>query len=80
MDDDAYYSRNNREPQHASHFPFSQQQFKQPAKPIPARDRFRSTQYDEIVDDAPYDHSAGIHFDSFGEWHFLRPRKAYSPE
>lgn len=67
MDDDAYYRYDDREPQHASHFPLSQPLFGQPAKPFPAQDRFLPTQYDENVDDAPYSRSEGMQLDSFGE-------------
>jgi ATP-dependent DNA helicase HFM1/MER3 len=67
MDDEAYYHFDDHEPRHATHFPLLQPQFKQPARPVPTRDRFRSTQYDDVVDDGAYGRSEGIQFDSFGE-------------
>jgi len=67
MDDDAYYQRDDRDRGRASHLPFAQPQFKQPARPIPTRDRYRSTQYDDVEDDVSYGRSEGIQFDSFGE-------------
>jgi ATP-dependent DNA helicase HFM1/MER3 len=56
---------------HASSYNILQPQFKQPARPAAARDRYRATQYDNpmydvVEDDVAY--SQGTQFDSFGMW------------
>jgi ATP-dependent DNA helicase HFM1/MER3 len=48
-----------------------QPQFKQPARPVPARDRYRATQHDNPMYDVVEDentYSQGPQFDSFGMW------------
>ncbi|KAH3959256.1 hypothetical protein HBH69_034570 [Parastagonospora nodorum] len=62
-DDNAYYRLDDRE-RRPSHFPVLQPQFKQPARPIPSRDRFRNMQYDDVEDDGM---SEGMRFDSFDD-------------
>jgi ATP-dependent DNA helicase HFM1/MER3 len=54
---------------HASSYNILQPQFKQPARPAAARDRYRATQYDNHMYDVVEDDSAysqGVQFDSFG--------------
>ncbi|KAF2830323.1 hypothetical protein CC86DRAFT_284183 [Ophiobolus disseminans] len=71
MDDESYYDYDDRHQlgaqHHASRLPFPQPHFKQPAQPVPTRDRFRSMHYDDIEDDVPYGRSEGIQFDSFDD-------------
>ncbi|RAR07973.1 atp-dependent dna helicase mer3 [Stemphylium lycopersici] len=57
-------------PRHASRYDILQPQFRQPARPVPLRDRYRSTQYghavyDAVEDDHVYDHDP--QFDSFDD-------------
>jgi hypothetical protein len=68
-EDDAYYRFEDRDRGGPSHFPILQPQLRQPVRPVPTRDRFRSTQYggrgyDDVEDDGV---SEGMRLDSFGE-------------
>jgi len=56
-------------PRRASRYDVLQPQFKQPARPVAQRDRYRATQYcdpmyDVVEDDNTYDQ--GLQLDSFG--------------
>jgi ATP-dependent DNA helicase HFM1/MER3 len=79
MDDEAYYRFGDRDRRGPSQFPILQPQFRQPARPVPTRDRYQAPQYqeatyDEVEDDGPYGRDDGLQFDSFGMcWQSLSP-------
>jgi ATP-dependent DNA helicase HFM1/MER3 len=56
-------------PRHTSHYDILQPQFKQPARQIAPRDRYRVKQYENPMYDVVEDDGAYVensHFDSFG--------------
>jgi hypothetical protein len=75
MDHDAYNYEDDHTrpdaPRHTSQYQVLQPQFKQPSRPVPTRDRYRTFQhgnpaYDDVEDDDLYGQGEGMQFDSFG--------------